>query len=437
MIKKILSFILVCGLLAGVYTAYAVNGESIGSLAAEFDNINRNLTVTGVISSGEGHQVTLAVLSPSEKVVTKQTTSVTGGEFEFSVKIPDAAGNAYPETGTYKVRVGGFDVGTPAVTEFSYHIPNSVSDFESFKVSGINGVISGTGITVKLPSNTDSRDVLETVPVFTVSSNAAVKVGNEIQLSGANKRNFTSSVIYTVYAEDFDLNPGHKKDYTVEVYIDTTPVTGGGGGGGGGTAGRNSSGYEPGITLAPTGGSDLPVFSDVMKDRWSCLYIESLAKSGIITLPPDALFYPGREVTREEFVKMITGAFSCIDESAEVDFSDVSVSDWFYSYVASAYNQGIVNGISDTEFGSGLKITRQDMAVMAYRAVQKFGRRLDNTDSGERFADDEYIRDYARDAVYAMRAAGIISGTGNGAFEPDMYATREQAAKIIYYLSSL
>ena len=53
-------------------------------------------------------------------------------------------------------------------------------------------------------------------------------------------------------------------------------------------------------------------------------------------------------------------------------------------------------------------------------------------DMAVEIADKEKISDYAIDAVEAMYRAGIVSGVGNGNFAPDMYATRAQAAKIIY-----
>ena len=40
---------------------------------------------------------------------------------------------------------------------------------------------------------------------------------------------------------------------------------------------------------------------------------------------------------------------------------------------ARAVELGIIEGISDTEFGTGISITREDMAVMIYRSMEKIG----------------------------------------------------------------
>ena len=47
------------------------------------------------------------------------------------------------------------------------------------------------------------------------------------------------------------------------------------------------------------------------------------------------------------------------------------------------------------------------------------------------FADDEQISDYAKEAVEALAAAGIISGSENGEFMPKKNATRAETAKIL------
>ena len=53
------------------------------------------------------------------------------------------------------------------------------------------------------------------------------------------------------------------------------------------------------------------------------------------------------------------------------------------------------------------------------------------------FPDEESIADYAKIAVYGMKATGIVSGMGDGTFAPKAYCTRAQAARIIYGLMKL
>ena len=172
-------------------------------------------------------------------------------------------------------------------------------------------------------------------------------------------------------------------------------------------------------------------FSDMQNFDWAKEAVEALYDEKIVSGVGDNKFEPSREVTREEFVKMLAEAFKIPQSDEKINFSDVSESDWFAPYVFAAVAFGTVRGISEDLFGTGKSITRADMAVMAYRAAG-----LSKAD-GKTFADDGEIPDYAKEAVYALNAAGIISGTGDNKFSPAASANRAEAAKIIYMLKNL
>ena len=66
---------------------------------------------------------------------------------------------------------------------------------------------------------------------------------------------------------------------------------------------------------------------------------------------------------------------------------------------------------------------------MLYRAAQSM-----NTlaETEKPFSDDGEISEYAREAVYTLKARGIISGRGANEFAPKSGMTRAEAAKLIY-----
>ena len=148
------------------------------------------------------------------------------------------------------------------------------------------------------------------------------------------------------------------------------------------------------------------------------------------------LFEPARAITREEFVKLLLMAIGeSVSPDAENVFDDVSESDWFAPYVNTAYKLGLVTGISDTAFGIGRSITRQDMAVMIKRAADYKGisleKKQDNT-----LKDMDAVSDYAKESVVALAGASVISGDENAVFNPMGTALREQAAAVICRLQS-
>ena len=114
-------------------------------------------------------------------------------------------------------------------------------------------------------------------------------------------------------------------------------------------------------------------FIDLGSVRWAYSSISVLFDMGIVSGVSDEEFLPEREVKREEFTKMLVMATGKTPGKYEGVFEDVPSDAWYADYVGCAYSEGIVSGISDTMFGVSENITRQDMAVMIYRAMLSNG----------------------------------------------------------------
>ena len=181
----------------------------------------------------------------------------------------------------------------------------------------------------------------------------------------------------------------------------------------------------------PTIDSVKSVFADLDEYDWAKEAIYGLQSAGIVNGKSKDLFAPGDTVMREEFSKMIMETVNFSELDGEIKFTDVKRSDWFYPYIKNAYLANIVNGISDTEFGAGMKIKREDMAVIAYNALVKYGIKFENINKAA-FIDADDINAYAQEAVNALSSIGVISGDENGRFNPAGNATRAEAAKVVY-----
>ena len=129
---------------------------------------------------------------------------------------------------------------------------------------------------------------------------------------------------------------------------------------------------------------------------------------------------------------MVVLAFNISDNGGRIPFTDVSEDGWDREYISAAYNAGIIDGISASEFGCSMPITRQDMAVIIQRAS---GIENIDTDTAEKFADDWQISNYAYNAAYALKSEGVMVGDNNNMFNPKNTATRAEAAKVIYTAS--
>ena len=212
--------------------------------------------------------------------------------------------------------------------------------------------------------------------------------------------------------------------------------SGGGGGGGypGSSTGNISGGIVSGVTpdeTDPEPGSD--TFNDINDAAWAADYIKAFASLGYIDGVGNHNFEPNRTITREEFLKLLMNALELpTTEKAEIHFSDVPGGAWYYDYVAAAVGLGIVKGQSETSFGSGEPITRQDMCVMTAKAAEI--KAITLTSSAVDFADKDTIAPYASDSVSALYGSGILSGYEDSTFRPLGNSTRAEAVAVLYRL---
>ena len=167
-------------------------------------------------------------------------------------------------------------------------------------------------------------------------------------------------------------------------------------------------------------------FKDLSEVKWAWESIAYLKDKGVIEGNGNAEFLPDNNITRAEFVKMLVRAFDITSEGEDT-FDDVSSSDWFYEFVKTAKNSGMINGNENNEFMPSDFVTRQDAAVMIFRCLN-----MNEASDISVFDDDSEIAEYAKAAVYVMKEKDIISGTDNNLFEPHTFATRAQCAKMIY-----
>lgn len=208
--------------------------------------------------------------------------------------------------------------------------------------------------------------------------------------------------------------------------------TGGGGGSSSGGSSRPNSVIisEPTPNIIPETPVKAKVFEDVAEDFWGYKYIAGLKEKNIISGTDTGMFYPDNAITREEFVKLIVLATNLPIADTDCSFEDVSNDSWAYPYIATAYENGIVSGISDTLFGYKNEITRQDMAVMICRAMK-----IDDVNANPlSFTDADDIKAYAKQSVMALVDAGIINGFEDNTFRGNAQSTRAEAATVIYRL---
>ena len=219
----------------------------------------------------------------------------------------------------------------------------------------------------------------------------------------------------------------------------------GNGGNSGSSGGGNPSVSNPGgniiIPLPVDEEADIKQkkpFNDLEGYEWAEPSIEALFESGVIKGKGEKIFAPNDVITREEFLQMLViGLDIKYDGEDKPIFADVDENQWYTQSIYYAYSAGIIKGISENEFGIGAAIKREDAAVMAYRALQKFNLIDDSIEYVSDFTDGDMISEYADQPVAAMQHIGVISGYETGEFRPYNSITRAEAAVIIKKLTEL
>ncbi len=280
---------------------------------------------------------------------------------------------------------------------------------------------------------------VESLFVMIAASNKYIDVKNAIEqypdllgidLDDYNKAGKPTSVAKGLTGKKWDIDSFENKfDELVEA-AEKGSSGGSGSGGSGGGSGLSGSiptakaTPKPLSTPAPESG---PEFSDMEGASWAEEAVYSLCKRGILDGYDDGTFRPNEKITREEFATLIV-RYLGLNTNEECDFDDVLKTDWFYGYIAAAKSKGIISGISDTQFGTGKTITRQDASVMLYN----IGMLEADAEAEPEFSDIAEIADYAVNAISALSFAGVIDGNPDGTFSPTGSLTRAQAAKLIY-----
>ncbi|MEG1880339.1 MAG: S-layer homology domain-containing protein, partial [Oscillospiraceae bacterium] len=283
--------------------------------------------------------------------------------------------------------------------------------------------------------NNSTRATIETDFAF-VTKQLQIDTSDFDKLTTAQKQKAYIKILEETFTNKADFQKKLDK-IVADIKAETTPRPPQGGGSGGGSSGGGAPGGiikptaspKPTPTATPT---PAPTFTDLDDVEWARTAIETLAKVGVVNGVGGGLYAPYENVTRGQFVKMIIGGLGRIDKTASVDFSDVSETDEFYPYIATAQSAGIVNGRENGTFGTDELIAREDMAVMLERATHAFGIKIQENVEKLTFDDEGEISDYALDSVAKIQMAGIMNGVGGNKFEPKRPADRAMAAKVVY-----
>lgn len=192
----------------------------------------------------------------------------------------------------------------------------------------------------------------------------------------------------------------------------------------------NKINYKQSGTVAPedTAYAWTNPFTDVLESNWFFDGVKYVNIKGVMLGMSATTFEPNTTLNRAMFVTILHRLEGTPDRG-DAKFADVAKNTWYNKAVAWAAAEGIVNGVSATQFDPNGKITNEQMAAIIYRYATSKGK--DVTTSGAlSYGDKKQIADWATEAVTWMKDNGIMIGNSDGTFGPQTAATRGQAADV-------
>ena len=184
-------------------------------------------------------------------------------------------------------------------------------------------------------------------------------------------------------------------------------------------------------TPAPSG---LP-FTDVKSGDWFYDAVKYAYENGLMNGTSETIFAPNGTMNRAMIVTVLYRLEKSPAVTAAAKFTDVPAGQWYSDAVAWAAANNIVNGYDETTFGPLNAVTREQMAAILYRYEQYKG--LENVTLEEnlnRFPDKDKISAYAVPALQWAVGQKIINGNADGTLDPTGTATRAQVAQIFMNL---
>ena len=188
---------------------------------------------------------------------------------------------------------------------------------------------------------------------------------------------------------------------------------------------------EPGTDEPGTEEPTTVSFDDINETDWFYENVKYVVENKLMNGVSDTEFAPNNTLTRAMLVTVLYRNAGEPEVSANASFADVDADSWYAKAVVWAEANGIVNGVSDTEFAPNANITREQIATIMYRYAQYNGDDVTAVADIEAYADAANVSDYAVDAMKYAVGSGLINGKTETTLNPQDNATRAEIATIL------
>ena len=180
------------------------------------------------------------------------------------------------------------------------------------------------------------------------------------------------------------------------------------------------------------------VFKDVEPNSWSTPAIQYVYSNGIMTGISETEFDPEGIMNRGMLITVIWEMEGQPAAAGAAPFKDLT-EDYYKVAAAWGHENGIILGYSNTQYGPEDPVTREQLCAILFRYAQFKGRDTSARGDLSKFADASKVEPYAQNAVAWAVGAGLIQGSndyGKLNLNPKDEATREMVAAVLYRYST-
>ena len=172
--------------------------------------------------------------------------------------------------------------------------------------------------------------------------------------------------------------------------------------------------------------SDL--FIDIAPDAWYKDAIQYAYDNGLMAGVSATEFDPEATTTRAMIVSILA-RLENVTTAQAAGFADVDDNDWYATAVNWAANVGVVNGYEDNTFRPNTAITREQLAAILMNYAACIGQDVSNRADLANYTDQPST--WAEEAISWSVAEGLLTGVTADTLQPQGAATRAQVAAIL------
>jgi len=173
-------------------------------------------------------------------------------------------------------------------------------------------------------------------------------------------------------------------------------------------------------------------YADVNADAWYYESVKYAVSKGLLDGAGNNEFAPDSKATR---AMLITALYRMEGEPAtnrSIPFADVDMTAYYANAVIWAKQNGIINGVTETEFAPDAYITREQFVTVIYRYAIYKGMNAVTMEENLYFEDVAEISEYAVPAMNWAVGTELIKGKSETMLNPRDSVTKAETAAILY-----